>query len=70
MDSNKNNPNPMITIPPIWFNPDITSPDAPSKTLLMITPKVENTTENPRTKNIVFKIIFVLLIVMVFVLFF
>ena len=27
----------------------------------MITPKVENTTEKPRTKNTVFKIIFVLL---------
>ncbi|KAG2473762.1 MAG: hypothetical protein NPMRTHETA2_810004 [Nitrosopumilales archaeon] len=48
----------------------ISSPAELPKTLLIITPSVENTTENPSTKNTVFKIIFVRLIVMLFVPFF
>jgi hypothetical protein len=39
-------------------------PAALDKTLLIKTPKAENTTENPSTKNIVFRIIPVLLMVM------
>ena len=37
-------------------------PAAVDKTLLIKTPKAENTTENPSTKNMVFRIIPVLLI--------
>ena len=59
----KNTPNPMMTIPPTWFNPFyIISPADVDSTLLIITPNVEKTTENPKTKNIEFRIMFVLLI--------
>jgi len=55
-----------MIIPPIWFSPPTNSPLDETSTLLMITPKVEKTTENPKTKNIEFKIIFVLLTEIVF----
>jgi len=65
VDRSKKTPNPMMIIPPTWFNPATNSPADVESTLLMITPKVENTTENPMTKNTEFKTIFVLLIVTV-----
>ena len=55
----------MMITPPIWFKPLTNSPADVASTLLIITPSVENTTENPRTKNTEFKTIFVLLIVTV-----
>jgi hypothetical protein len=36
----------------------VSSPAAFERTLLIITPKVENTTENPKTKNIVLNTMF------------
>ena len=65
MDNNKKIPNPMIIIPPTWFSPSINSPADVASALLIITPNVENTIENPRTKNTEFNTIFVLLIVIV-----
>jgi hypothetical protein len=62
IDRSKNTPNPTMTIPPTWFNPSTISPADVDSTLLIITPHVENTTENPKTKNTEFKIMFVLLI--------
>ena len=64
-DKSKKIPKPIIIVPPIWLNPWIISPEEFVKALLMITPKVENTIENPRTKNNVFRIILVLFIVIV-----
>ena len=64
-DSNKNIPNPTMIMPPTWLKPWINSAEEFVKALLIITPNVENTTENPRTKNTVFKIILVLLITIV-----
>ena len=61
-DNNKKIPKPTIIIPPTWLNPLIKSPEDVVRVLLMITPNVENTTENPKTKNTVFRIIFDLLI--------
>ncbi len=66
VDRSKNTPNPIMIIPPTWFNPATNSPVDVERTLLIITPKVENTTENPMTKNTEFKTIFVLLIITVF----
>lgn len=54
-----------IIIPPTWFNTSITSPTVLANMLLITTPNVENTTENPRTKNTEFNMMFVLLIVTV-----
>jgi len=65
IDRSKKTPNPIMIIPPTWFNTSTNSPTDVESTLLMITPKVENTTENPMTKNTEFKTIFVLLIVTV-----
>ena len=65
VESNRKIPNPTIITPPIWLNPWINSEDEDVRVLLIITPKVEKTTEKPRTKNIVFRIILVLLTVMV-----
>ena len=65
VDNSKKSPNPIMIIPPTWFSPSTNSPVDVASTLLMITPNVENTTENPITKNTEFKIIFVLLIVTV-----
>ena len=66
IERNKKTPNPIIIIPPIWFNPSTSSPVVDDNTLLIITPIVENTIENPKTKNTEFKTMFVLLIVTVF----
>ena len=65
MDNNKNIPNPMMIIPPIWFSPSINSPVDVASVLLIITPNVENTIENPITKNTEFNTMFVLLIVII-----
>ena len=65
--NNKNIPNEIIMIPPIWLNPKINSSEVLPKVLLMITPKAEKTTEKPKTKNMVFKMIFDLFTESVFV---
>jgi len=65
--NNKNIPNEIIIIPPIWLNPDIKSADTLPNVLFMITPKAEKTTEKPKTKNTVFKMTFVLFTEIVFV---
>ena len=49
----------MIT-PATMFRLSVNSLAAFERTLLMITPNMENTTENPNTKNTVFRIMFVL----------
>lgn len=66
VERSKNTPNPTMMIPPTWLNPSINSPDDVDKMLFMITPNVENITENPKTKNIEFKIMLDLLIEIVF----
>ena len=43
-----------MIIPPTKFRLSVSSPAALERTLLIKTPKVENTTENPKTKNTVF----------------
>jgi len=48
-------------IPPTKLRVPVSSPAAFERTLLIITPKVENTTENPNTKNIVLNMMFNLL---------
>ena len=48
-------------IPPTKLRDSVSSLAAFARTLLIITPKVENTTENPKTKNIVLNIMFNLL---------
>ena len=54
VDSNMNAPKPMMIIPPTWFKSDVNVEASLESTLFRITPNIENTTENPRTKNIVF----------------
>jgi len=51
----------MMIIPPTKLRVPVSSPAAFERTLLIITPKVENTTENPKTKNIVLSTMFNLL---------
>ena len=51
-----------MIIPPIMLRLSINSPAAFERTLLIKTPNMENTIENPKTKNIVFRIMFTLLI--------
>ena len=58
-------PNPTIITPAIWFNSSTNFTADDKNILLMITPSIENNTENPKTKNTEFKIIFVLLIVII-----
>lgn len=65
VDNNRKIPKLTIIIPPTWFNTPITSPTEFAKMLLIITPNIEKTTENPRTKNTEFNTMFVLLIVTV-----
>jgi len=48
----------MMMIPPIMFRLSTNSPAVFDRTLLIITPKIENTIENPKTKNTVFRIMF------------
>ena len=57
-----NMPNDIITIPPIWLKLEINSFADEVYTELIATPNAEKTIENPRTKNIVFKITLVLFI--------
>ena len=64
-DNNKKTPKPIIITPPTRLKPSINAPEELVKVLFMITPSVENTTEKPRTKNTVFKMILVLLTVIV-----
>ena len=51
-----------MIIPPTMFRLSVKSLAALERTLLIKTPSMENTTEKPNTKNIVFRIMFVLLI--------
>ena len=50
-----------MIIPPIMFRLSVKSLAALERTLLIRTPSMENTTENPNTKNTVFRTMFVLL---------
>lgn len=63
-----NRPNNMIIIPPTWLKPEIKSVADEESSELIATPIVEKTTENPKTKKIVFKITLVLFIETIFVL--
>ncbi len=49
-------------IPPTMFRLSTYSLAALERMLLITTPRMENTIENPKTKNIVFRIMFILLI--------
>ena len=51
-----------MIIPATMFRLSVNSLAALERTLLIMTPNIENTTENPNTKNIVFRIMFVLFI--------
>ena len=53
-----------MMIPPTKLRLSVNSPAALERTLLIKTPRVENTTENPNTKNTVFSTMFNLLIEM------
>ena len=61
VERSKNMPNDTMIIPPIVLRLPINSPAVLERTLLMITPNIENTIENPKTKNTVFRIMFTLL---------
>ena len=50
-----------MIVPPTKFRLSVISPVAFDRTLLMRTPKTENITENPRTKNTVFRMMLSLL---------
>ena len=47
-----------MIIPPMMFRLSTNSPAVFERTLLISTPKIENMIENPKTKNIVFRIMF------------
>ena len=51
-----------MIVPAIKLRLSVNSPTVLEKTLLIKTPKIENTTENPNTKNIVFSTMFTRLI--------
>ena len=51
-----------MIVPPTMFRLSMICQDVLEKTLLIKTPRVENTTENPKTKNIVFKTMLILFI--------
>ena len=61
MDNSKNIPNETMMIPPTMFRLSVNSLAALERTLLIKTPSMENTTEKPNTKNIVFRTMFILL---------
>jgi len=65
VERSKNIPKETMIIPPIKLRLSIIDPAAVERTLLIKTPKAEKTTENPSTKNTVFNMTFVLLIVRV-----
>jgi len=52
-----------MIVPPTKLRLSVNSPTTLEKTLLIKTPKIENTTANPKTKNIVFSMMFNRLIV-------
>ena len=52
-----------MMIPPTMFRLSVKSLAALERTLLIKTPRMENTTEKPNTKNTVFRTMFVLLMV-------
>ena len=62
VDSIKNIPKMMIIIPAIMFKLSVKSLTFSTNTLLIKTPKVEKTIENPKTKNIVFAMMLILFI--------
>ena len=64
MDNNKKIPKATMMIPPTKLRLSVNSPAVLERTLLIKTPRVENTTENPNTKNMVFSTMFNLLIEM------
>ena len=49
-------PKDIIIIPPMWFKVPIKSPATSDRTVFIMTPRIENTTENPVTKNTVLSI--------------
>jgi len=51
-----------MIIPAIMFRLSVNSLAALDRTLLIMTPNMENTTENPKTKNIVLSTMFALFI--------
>ncbi len=51
-----------MIVPATKLRLSVNSPTALEKTLLIKTPKIENTTENPKTKNTVFSTMFTRLI--------
>lgn len=57
-----NTPNPMIIIPPIWVKFETKFNVFEENVEFIVTPIMEKTIENPKTKNNVFNITFVLLI--------
>ena len=61
-DNNKNMPNMIIIIPATAFRLSVNWLTFSDNTLLIKTPKVENTIENPKTKNIVFITMLILFI--------
>ena len=61
VDNNKNTPKATMMMPPIMLRLSMYSPAASDSMLLIKTPNVENTTENPSTKNMVFEIMLILL---------
>ena len=62
VDNSKNIPKATMMMPAIMFRFSVNSPAVLERTLLIKTPSVENTTEKPRTKNMVLKIMLILLI--------
>lgn len=62
VDNNKNIPNNMTIVPAITFKLSTNWFTFSDNTLLIITPKVEKTIENPKTKNIVFMRMLILFI--------
>ena len=64
VDNNKKIPKATMMIPPTKLRLSVNSPAALERTLLIKTPRVENTTEKPSTKNMVFSTMFNLLIEM------
>lgn len=62
VDNSMNTPKEIMIIPAIIFRLFVKSLAALDNTLLIKTPRVEKTTEKPRTKNIVFRTMFILFI--------
>ncbi len=58
VDNNIKIPKAIMIVPPTKLRLSVNSPIALEKTLLIKTPKIENTTEKPNTKNTVFRTMF------------